>query len=435
MRAGSATEAAALQTGIERFAKPWNRLRACRVFRDDASMSANAGLWSAIEGALTDSQCLILILSRAAAQSPYVDNEVRWWVEHKSPATVLLVHDDGTRAWDRVSNRFSADTDCVPPALLHAYAEEPRWLDLTWFDDPQSLGTSDPRFTGAIADLASPIRGIERDELIGENVAQHRKARRLARGGATVLAVLLGLAIIATAVATVQRYSIARQARTLQARQLAASAGKYLGTDLRLSELLAVEAYETEDSPVTYAALLGASVASPYLRGFHTFSADVRKLAASGGGTAVVAALSNGDVVAVRPRDLAHETRLFTMDASGDELAVSEDGGVVMATDHREAWLWTAAGGPTRVPLPPAPSDGEIKGVGVAADGHTGMVAWGYGDGTPASLSTFAVDELTGEGGQGSAITTRRDPGTHDRVVFMGDRRVNRPGFSGGSLL
>ena len=52
------------------------------------------------------------------------------------------------------------------------------------------------------------------------------------------------------------------------------------------------------------------------------------------------------------------------------------------------------------------------------------MVAWGYGDGTPASLSTFAVDELTGEGGQGSAITTRRDPGTHDRVVFMGDRRV-----------
>ena len=114
-RAGSATEAAALQTGIERFAKPWNRLRACRVFRDDASMSANAGLWSAIEGALTDSQCLILILSRAAAQSPYVNNEVRWWVEHKSPTTVLLVHDDGTLAWDRVSNRFSADTDCVPP--------------------------------------------------------------------------------------------------------------------------------------------------------------------------------------------------------------------------------------------------------------------------------------------------------------------------------
>ena len=170
-RAESASEAAALQVGIERFAKPWNRLRACRVFRDDASMSANAGLWSAIERALTDSRYLILILSRAAAKSNYVDNEVQWWLQHKSSETVLLVHDDGALAWDRASNRFSSDTDCVPPALVDAYREEPRWLDFSWFDHEGSLRTSDPRFTGVVADLASPIRGIERDELIGDNVA------------------------------------------------------------------------------------------------------------------------------------------------------------------------------------------------------------------------------------------------------------------------
>jgi len=44
--------APALQTGLERFAKPWYRSRALRVFRDTASLSANPDLWSSIEKAL-----------------------------------------------------------------------------------------------------------------------------------------------------------------------------------------------------------------------------------------------------------------------------------------------------------------------------------------------------------------------------------------------
>lgn len=44
--------AQALQTGLERFAKPWYQLRALRVFRDTTSLSANPGLWSSIETAL-----------------------------------------------------------------------------------------------------------------------------------------------------------------------------------------------------------------------------------------------------------------------------------------------------------------------------------------------------------------------------------------------
>jgi len=53
--------AQALQTGLERFAKPWYRLRALRVFRDTASLSANPGLWSSIETALASSAWLVLM--------------------------------------------------------------------------------------------------------------------------------------------------------------------------------------------------------------------------------------------------------------------------------------------------------------------------------------------------------------------------------------
>ena len=37
--------AAAVHTALHRFARPWYRLRAMRVFRDKTSMSANPALW------------------------------------------------------------------------------------------------------------------------------------------------------------------------------------------------------------------------------------------------------------------------------------------------------------------------------------------------------------------------------------------------------
>jgi len=44
--------AIALQGRLERFAKPWYRLRAIRVFRDDTNLSANPDLRGTIEAEL-----------------------------------------------------------------------------------------------------------------------------------------------------------------------------------------------------------------------------------------------------------------------------------------------------------------------------------------------------------------------------------------------
>src|SRR3954466_6258799 len=61
--------APALQNGLHRFARPSFALRALRVFRDDASLSVNYGLWSSIEQALRDSEFFILLASPEAAHS------------------------------------------------------------------------------------------------------------------------------------------------------------------------------------------------------------------------------------------------------------------------------------------------------------------------------------------------------------------------------
>jgi hypothetical protein len=94
------TLAPALQTGLEQFAKPWYRPRALRVFRDNASLTANPGLWSSIEKALASSTWFVLMASPEAARSPWVDREVAWWLANKSPQRLLVVLTDGQFAWD-----------------------------------------------------------------------------------------------------------------------------------------------------------------------------------------------------------------------------------------------------------------------------------------------------------------------------------------------
>lgn len=61
--------APAIQSGLERFAKPWWRVRVLRVFRDDASLTANPGLWSSIQEGLARSEHFILLASQRAAKS------------------------------------------------------------------------------------------------------------------------------------------------------------------------------------------------------------------------------------------------------------------------------------------------------------------------------------------------------------------------------
>jgi hypothetical protein len=82
--------APAIQDGLQRLAKTWYRIRALRIFRDDASLSANPGLWTSIQTALDKSEFFILLASPESAASAWVDKEVRYWLSRK-PKTNLLI--------------------------------------------------------------------------------------------------------------------------------------------------------------------------------------------------------------------------------------------------------------------------------------------------------------------------------------------------------
>ena len=120
--------APALQTALQRFAKPWYRLRALHLFRDQTSLSATPGLWPAIEaGADRDSRYFLLLASPEAAQSRWVQQEVAWWLEHKSPQTLLIALTDGKIVRQPGAKDFdwSEADHALPPTLQGGLHREP----------------------------------------------------------------------------------------------------------------------------------------------------------------------------------------------------------------------------------------------------------------------------------------------------------------------
>jgi WD40 repeat protein len=377
--------APALQGGLERFAKPWYRVRGLRVFRDKASLAASPELWGSIETALRDSRWLILLSSREAAQSPWVDREVAWWLANKSADHILVVATSERLRWDKQAGDW-AEGAPVPPSLRGAFRTEPLWADLTGVKaDRRGVRVPDED----LASMAAPLRGVDRDALIGEHLRQHRRTMRVVRSVIATLTALLVFAVAATVIAVGQRDDARTQARIATARELAALSGSMIGSNLDVARLLAVEAYQMDRDPQTEAAVWQAAAASPQLvRFLQAGSSPVNVLASSADGTTVVAGTDDGNLVAF---DLAtgRRTAVHATSEAVTQLSVSADGRTVAAMDASQVVTW-APGAPRVVHVGGvrAPQD-----VAISPSGGQTAVLEGYGSGTvPESLVVRAAD-------------------------------------------
>ncbi len=298
--ASDSAKAAHLRRGLQNFARSWRQLRALRVFLDKDSLSANPGLWPEIERQLADSGAFILLACPGSADSVWVRKEAEWWRTGLGPRKMLIAVTGGELVWDHDRGDFDWErTTCLPRTMAGMFTDEPRWVDLRWMseDDPGSL--RDPRFQQCVADLAAPLHGRPKEDLIGADVAQHRKTRRLARGALAVITTLAVLAGTASVVAVLQRDEARRQARLATSRQLAATALNLKDSNLRLASLLGIEAYRMQKSPETVTALHRLATDSPRLVGTVSAAEDITTLAYSQQDQRSVAVGDEGGAVAV----------------------------------------------------------------------------------------------------------------------------------------
>ena len=243
-----------LQSGLHRFAKPWYRLRAMRVFRDKTGLAVTPELWGSIQKALADADYFILLASPQAAQSKWVEQEVDWWLRNRSVTHLLIVWTDGELIWDRATEDFDwTKTTALPRRLVKVFQEEPNYLDLRFAKTSAHLSLRQPKFLEAIASLSATLQGRSLDEIIGEDIRQHRKTMRWLR---FAVAGLMGLIIVAAYAAFVARQAsftaghlagdiegaAKKQRREAISLDVADRSLAVLDTDRELAILLAIEA-------------------------------------------------------------------------------------------------------------------------------------------------------------------------------------------------
>jgi len=116
--------APALQSALQRLARPWYRRRALEIFRDETGLSANPQLWSSIEVALDESRYFIWLASVESAQSQWVNRELEHWLATKTAAglRILPVLTDGDLVWDSAAGDYDpARSTALPPSLIGAF--------------------------------------------------------------------------------------------------------------------------------------------------------------------------------------------------------------------------------------------------------------------------------------------------------------------------
>ncbi|MCQ4043324.1 TIR domain-containing protein [Streptantibioticus rubrisoli] len=253
--------AAAFQSELQSMARPWYRWRTLRIFRDVTNLSASPGLWPDIERALAQARWLIVMASPQAARSVWVRKEIQWWLEHRSADKILIAWTDGRLAWDEELGTFDWEsTDALPEKELSgAFGHQPRWVDLRWLHAPEQVDRADPRMVECVADFAAPIRGMSKEELIGEHVRQRRRTMRWVRGTVAALTVLLLAAVTGGVTALVQRGAAVHRELQASSRQLVASAQEVEDTQPGLAKQLLVEAYRLDPSGQAMGALLGSA--------------------------------------------------------------------------------------------------------------------------------------------------------------------------------
>lgn len=197
-RRRDAALAANLRQGMQTLAKPWTKRRALSVFLDQSSLAADGSLRSSLQTQLDASDFLVVLASPAAADSRWVNEEIAHWLATKPIDAIRLVVTDGNVVWDEERAEFDlAQSTAIPYTLAGAFAEEPLWVDLRWARQADGLDVrSHPRFRDDVATLSAPMHGLPKDELVGADIEQFRRNRRVRRWAVAALAVLATLATI-----------------------------------------------------------------------------------------------------------------------------------------------------------------------------------------------------------------------------------------------
>ena len=211
--------AAGVEKALKAYAKPLLR-PPIRIFRDEKHLAPGIDLPGLILRALRGSEFLILLASPEAAQSPWVHDEVDCWCRTLGRSDqMIVVLIAGTIAYDERTKALDWErTDALPGVLEKYILQVPYYVDLRRIATVDEPSLQDPDFRHAINGIVARFRGIDPNDMIGEEVLQHRRNRRTRNAAIAALGVLTLALGAATYLANDEREQAAHQEREAQNR-------------------------------------------------------------------------------------------------------------------------------------------------------------------------------------------------------------------------
>jgi WD40 repeat protein len=185
-----------------------------RVFRDDEELKGAADLGALINGALEESETLVVICSPRSARSVYVDQEVTAFKRLGRESRIVPVIIDG--------KPHDAEANCFPAALMRAAGPDGRLTDAV--AEPIAVDIREHGRRRTLLKVVAGVTGLDFDEL-EQRERRRRQEQRLLVGGAAAVALLaLGLTAAVVDQIEARRAVVADAAEVLLQRQPVAAA-------------------------------------------------------------------------------------------------------------------------------------------------------------------------------------------------------------------
>lgn len=162
------------------------------IFRDEDHLVPDSSLPELIQHTLENSGYLILLASPQAAKSPWVERELRVWCKDlgRTDRMVILLLDGSIEVDSSVPAIDWEKTDAVPRILREYLTDVPLFIDLRELRSERDLNERNPVFKTAVAKIVARFLGVDVHELIGYEIAQHRRLLRIRNGGIVALSAL-----------------------------------------------------------------------------------------------------------------------------------------------------------------------------------------------------------------------------------------------------
>ncbi|HWH83149.1 MAG TPA: TIR domain-containing protein, partial [Burkholderiaceae bacterium] len=269
--------AEALAATLTRFARPWWAPRAMKVFLDKTSMASDDSLARSIQNGLARCEWLLLLACPESASSPWVQQEIAWWVANRPLARLVIAHTGGTIAWHGIDgDDFDwTATDALPAEpLRNRFAREPLWADLRAAAAAKRKRLGDADYRAGFLNVAARIHGVSKDALWNLERGEQRVR--------VVVAVAALLAIVAfVLVARNQRRISDERDENIDSINLGAKALRVLPSDPMLAAQIALAGMQPRASGTAANAFRAAvaALAGPTAPSFETALPDAVALA------------------------------------------------------------------------------------------------------------------------------------------------------------